>query len=67
MQRRDNRRHEMGSDARKREWFDLGAASFARERPGMYEQPTYPCPICLEPFGIEALSDRVPTNERLSA
>lgn len=47
----------MATDQRKREWFDLGAASFAQERPGMYEQPTYPCPICLSPFTAEALKD----------
>jgi hypothetical protein len=48
----------MASEQKKREWFDLGAASFARVRPGMYDQPTYPCPICLVPFTIEALADK---------
>ena len=52
----------MALDRKKREWFELGAASVARERPGMFDQPTYPCPICLTPFTIEALADK-----RLSA
>src|SRR5688572_24505180 len=56
----------MATDARKREWFDLGAESFARERPGMFEQPIYPCPICLHPFGIEALTAVLPEDKRLS-
>jgi len=37
----------MARDRKKREWFDLGAAAFARVCPGMFEQATYPCPICL--------------------
>ena len=53
------------SDQRKREWFELGAKSFARVRPGMYDQPTYPCPICLVPFTIEALTDKRLTVEHV--
>jgi hypothetical protein len=52
----------MATDRRKREWFELGASAFARECPGMFDQATYPCPICLAPFTIEALA-----NKRLSA
>ena len=52
----------MATDRRKREWFDLGAAAFARVCPGMFDQATYPCPICLTPFPVEALADK-----RLSA
>jgi hypothetical protein len=52
----------MATDRKKREWFDLGATAFARECPGMFDQPTYPCPICLTPFTVEALADN-----RLSA
>ena len=52
----------MATDRKKREWSELGAASVTRERPGMFDQPTYPCPICLTPFTIEALADK-----RLSA
>jgi HNH endonuclease len=52
----------MASDRKKREWFDLGAAAFARDCPGIFDQPTYPCPICLSPFTTEALADK-----RLSA
>lgn len=52
----------MATDRSKRDWFDLGAAAFARVCPGMFDQPTYPCPICLTPFTIEAVADK-----RLSA
>ena len=52
----------MATDRTKRGWFDLGAAAFALERPGMFDDPTYPCPVCLAPFTIEALADN-----RLSA
>ena len=37
-------------------------AQLGRIAPGMFDQPTYPCPICLTPFTIEALADK-----RLSA
>jgi len=46
----------MANERKKREWFDLGAESFARVRPGLYDHPTYPCPICLTTFTIEALA-----------
>jgi hypothetical protein len=52
----------MASDQKKREWFDLGAKAYARERPDTFNVPTYPCPICLAPFTAEALADK-----RLSA
>ncbi len=52
----------MATERKKREWFDLGAAAFGRECPGTFEQPTYPCPICMTPFTSEALADK-----RLSA
>ena len=48
----------MSREQKKREWFDLGAASFARVRPGVCDQPIYPCPICLVPFTIEALATK---------
>jgi hypothetical protein len=45
----------MVNERKKRKWFDLGAESFARVRPGLCHDPTYPCPICLGGFTIEAL------------
>jgi hypothetical protein len=45
----------MASERKKREWFDRGALSFARLRPGAFSEPTCPCPICLRPFTVEAL------------
>jgi HNH endonuclease len=48
----------MASESKKREWFDLGATAFAKVRPGQFDQPTYPCPICLRPFTVEALADK---------
>jgi hypothetical protein len=48
----------MANERKKREWFDLGAESFARVRPGLYDHPTYPCPICLTTFTIEALAQK---------
>lgn len=48
----------MASDQKKRHWFELGAMAFARERPGMFDQPTYACPICLTHFTIDALTDK---------
>ena|ERR1700733_3645501 len=48
----------MASESKKREWFDRGAVSFARLRPGAFSEPTYPCPICLTPFTVEALKDK---------
>jgi hypothetical protein len=55
----------MASDRKKRAWFDLGAEAFGRIRPGQYEQPTYPCPICLSPFTIEALADKRLSSEHV--
>jgi HNH endonuclease len=48
----------MASERKKRRWFDLGAESFGRVRPGAYDQPTYPCPICLTTFTMEALAQK---------
>jgi hypothetical protein len=48
----------MANERKKREWFDLGAESFARVRPGLYNHPIYPCPICLTTFTIEALAQK---------
>jgi hypothetical protein len=42
---------------KKQEWFNRGAAAFERVCPGKYDQPTYPCPICLTPFTEDALAD----------
>ncbi|HWE51241.1 MAG TPA: HNH endonuclease [Bryobacteraceae bacterium] len=47
----------MISARKKREWFDRGAASFAIIRPGQFDEPTYPCPLCLTPFTINSLAD----------
>lgn len=55
----------MTNEHRKRRWFDLGAESFARVRPGLYENPTYPCPICLTPFTIEALAQKQLSTEHV--
>jgi len=48
----------MANERKKREWFDLGAESFARMRPGLYDHPIYPCPICLTTFTIDALAQK---------
>lgn len=45
------------SQRRKREWFDAGARAFDFVCPGKYREPTYPCPICLRPFAVDALTD----------
>jgi HNH endonuclease len=55
----------MASDRKKREWFELGAAAYARVRPGMFDKATYACPICLDPFTIEALADKRLTAEHV--
>ncbi len=44
----------MAAKSTKRDWFDRGAVAFALVCPGVYANPTYPCPICLTPFTIEA-------------
>src|SRR5580704_14552788 len=46
----------MVNERKKRRWFELGAESFARVRPGLYDDLIYPCPICLGRFTIEALA-----------
>jgi hypothetical protein len=46
----------MISERKKKEWFDRGAASFATLRPSEFDEPTYPCPICLKPFTVDALN-----------
>jgi len=48
----------VANHCKKREWFDLGAESFARVRPDLYDRPIYPCPICLATFTIEALAQK---------
>ena len=48
----------MANERKKREWFDLGAESFARARPGLYDHPIYPCPICLTTFTVDALAQK---------
>lgn len=55
----------MATDRKKREWFDLGAAAFARVCPGMFDEPTYPCPICLTPFTTEALANKSLSSEHV--
>ena len=47
----------MAVQVKKRDWFDLGARSYSQACPGTYVVPTYVCPICREPFPIEALDD----------
>ena len=42
---------------KKRNWFDLGAAACGQACPGTYDVPTYVCPICWDPFTVEALDD----------
>ena len=48
---------EMPVEGKKRDWFDLGATAYAQACPGMYAVPTYVCPICRNPFTVEALDD----------
>jgi hypothetical protein len=55
----------MANERKKREWFDLGAESFARVRPGLYDYPIYPCPICLTTFTIEALAQKQLSTEHV--
>lgn len=47
----------MASQTKKRAWFDLGATAYGRVCPSKYPVPTYVCPICRDPFMIEALDD----------
>jgi hypothetical protein len=42
---------------KKRDWFDLGATACGQACPGTYAVPTYVCPICQDPFTVEALDD----------
>jgi hypothetical protein len=53
---------QMATYRKKREWFDLGAAALALQSPGMYDPSTYCCPICINPFTMEAIAEK-----RLSA
>ena len=48
----------MATDNKKRRrWFDLGAAGFAAMRPGQFDEPTYPCPICPRPLTADARTE----------
>jgi hypothetical protein len=47
----------MAAQTKKRDWFDLGASAYAQACPGRYAVPTYVCPICRDPFTVEALDD----------
>jgi len=47
----------MGGQAKKRAWFELGATAHGRLCPGKYLLPTYVCPLCTQPFTVEALDD----------
>jgi hypothetical protein len=53
------------SQRRKDKWFDRGAAAFQSACPGKYGEPTYPCPICLTPFAVNALADGRLTSEHV--
>lgn len=55
----------MATERKKREWFELGAAAYARVHPGRFDQPTYVCPICAGPFTVEALADKRLTAEHV--
>ena len=44
-------------EGKKRDWFELGAIAYAQACPGTYAVPTYVCPICRNPFTVEALDD----------
>jgi hypothetical protein len=46
----------MPAEGKKRDWFDLGAAAYAQACPGTYAAPTYVCPVCRNPFTVEALA-----------
>jgi hypothetical protein len=48
---------EMSAQAKKRDWFDLGAMAYRQACPGIYAAATYVCPICRKPFTVEALDD----------
>lgn len=47
----------MRSHGKSRAWFDLGATGYSQACPGLYAEPTYVCPICRNPFTVEALDD----------
>ncbi|HLG98700.1 MAG TPA: HNH endonuclease [Bryobacteraceae bacterium] len=47
----------MAAQLKKREWFDLGASAYVHACPGVSVVPTYVCPICQNPFTVEALDD----------
>jgi|SRR5580700_4903832 len=53
----DQPRLEMSAQAKKRDWFDLGAMAYIQACPGIYAAATYVCPICRKPFTVEALDD----------
>ena len=53
----DNGNEIMAGQAKKREWFDLGATAYDQACPGKYAVPTYVCPICRDPFAVDALID----------
>lgn len=55
----------MASEKTRREWFDLGARSFALACPGKFDQPVYACPICLDTFTVDAMADRTLTSEHV--
>jgi hypothetical protein len=47
----------MAQHGKKHDWFELGASAYGQASPGMYATRTYVCPICREPFTVEALDD----------
>jgi HNH endonuclease len=47
----------MAAQVKKRDWFDLGASAYAQACPARCAVPTYVCPICRNPFTVEALDD----------
>lgn len=48
----------MSKEGKKRAWFDLGATAYAHVCPGQFDAPMYVCPICRDPFPMEAIEDR---------
>jgi hypothetical protein len=55
----------MASKTKKLQWFELGAKAIEQDFPGTFGVPTYPCPICLTPFTVEAVVDKRLSSEHV--
>jgi hypothetical protein len=53
------------SRKKKLEWFSRGATALERVCPGLWPEPTYLCPICMDPFSIRSVEDGALTAEHV--